>query len=145
MWRTLIGETAIELRAADGVVRVGAANDSATVSVTLRATDVRRFADDLSRRLAVRRPRDSTWTIRLEEPGVSAGALSISPGPRAPDKTRRYALFVSDEVLTAVQQQLTATEASILGRKLRQAATAALPRRTAPRRPAAKRPAGASG
>ncbi|MGQ0649408.1 MAG: hypothetical protein ACT4P7_17785 [Gemmatimonadaceae bacterium] len=141
VWRTLIGETAFEVRAISGSVYLGAASDEATVSVTFRATDARRFADSLTRRLSPRRSRETTWTLRLEEPGVSAGALSISPAERQPDKTRQYLLFVADDVVTAVRQTLNARETAMLARKLREAAAAALPRPPTRRRPNVTRPA----
>ena len=138
VWRALVGEAALELRAGGGVVRLGAAGDSATVSVTLRATDTRRFATELQRRLASGRARDTAWTLRVEEPGVSAGALSVSASARRADRTREFALFVTDEALTSVRQVLTAPEAAMLARRLRAAAVAATPPRATRRRPNAK-------
>lgn len=122
VWRGLLGEAGIEIRAASGVVLVGVAGDSASVSVTLRASDVRRFADSLAKRLARARARDSSWNLRLEEPGVSAGTLSLSPAGVGRDKRRRYRLFVADDVLTHVQQVLDVNDVGLLARKLREAA-----------------------
>lgn len=122
VWRGLLGGAGIEIRAGSGVVLVGAAGDSASVSVTLRASEVRRFADSLVRRLAQAKPSASGWKLRLEEPGVSAGALSVSPAGLGPDKRRRYRLFVSDDVTTSVQQVLDATDLGLFARKLREAA-----------------------
>ena len=122
VWRGLLGEAGVEIRSASGVVLVGMAGDSASVSVTLRASDVRRFADSLARRLARTRTRDSSWSLRLDEPGVSAGTLSLSPAGLGRDKRRQYRLFVADDVITHVQQVLDVNDVRLFARKLREAA-----------------------
>ena len=138
VWRGLIGETAFDIRATPGNVKMGAAGDSAVVSLTLRAGDVRRFVDALSKRTAPGRQRDTTWTLRIEEPGVSPGALSVTPAGRGPDKKPRYRLFVADDVITAVRQGLDLREMTLLLRTLR--AAAAAPRAKPARRKPARTP-----
>lgn len=119
--RTLFGEVALDIRVSSlGTVRVGMANDSAAVSLDFRVRDVRRFTDSLVLRL--RSTGVSGWTIRVEEPGVGAGAMSLTRGAgKEPD----FVLFGADESLAVVRQHLTKSEVSVLLRHLRSAVTPA--------------------
>jgi hypothetical protein len=69
---------------------------------------------------------------------VSAGVLSLSPGERSADRSRRYRLLVADDPMRNVRQGLDAREVAMFARKLREAAVAATPRRAPVRRPAPK-------
>lgn len=121
-WRAMLGTTAVDLRVAPGEVRLGVAGDSGEVGLVFSASDVRRFTDSLTRLMS----RRSEWSVRIEEPGVSPGALGLSR--IAPRKGAAYhRLFASDDVVGAVTDSLSVAEAQLLVRKLRQAALAAAP------------------
>jgi hypothetical protein len=122
--RTLMGGTAIELRAGTNLVRIALAGDLATLSLDLRASDARLFADSLSRALAVRRGRRRDWNVRVEEPGTSAGALSLTMRISGRDST--LTLFAADETLAEVRQVLTPREALVFSRQIRAAVAAAV-------------------
>lgn len=130
VWRGLVGETALEVRVSGADVLVGAAGAAESVSAAFRASDVRRFVDSLTRRLTRARARDTTWTLRLEEPGVSAGALSLSPDGRDDSRQRLYRFFLADDIVASVRQTMTTREVTLLLRTLREASA------PAPRRPA---------
>jgi hypothetical protein len=135
VWRGLIGETALEVRVSGTNVLVGAAGEAASVSAAFRGTDVRQFVDSLTRRLARARQRDTTWTLRVEEPGVSAGAMSLRPAGRDDRRRRLYSFFLADDIVAPVQQQMSLNEVNLLLRSLREAsARPAPPRKAAPKR-----------
>lgn len=137
VWRGLIGETALEVRVSGTDVLVGAAGEAASVSAAFRGSDVRQFVDSLTRRLTRARARDTTWTLRVEEPGVSAGAMSLSPQGRDDSRQRVYRFFLADDIVASVRQRMTTREVTLLLRTLREASAQPV-RRTAPpkRRPA---------
>lgn len=143
IWRGLISELAVEVRALDGTVRIGAAGESQAVTVSLRATDVRRFADSVAKRMVMGRRGDSVWSLRMEEPGQGAGALSF--GRSGGDAKRRplYRLFIADDVVGTIRQDLALGDAQLLLKQLRLAATRAGPKAEARRAPV-KRPVKAS-
>ncbi len=140
-WRSLMGEVAIDLRVLANEVRIGFAGDTAQVTLVLRPSDLRGFADSIIRRLAATRDRRS-WSFRIEEPGVSAGAMSVSGQRDLTTRTWSYRLFAADDVLRSVTDSLGAAEVRVFARKLRQAAQAAAPP-PARRRPARKPNGGA--
>ncbi len=127
-WRSLLGATAFDLRTGAGEVRLGLAGESLQVTLVFRPADVRRFADSLLRLLPQRPRRTASWTLRVEEPGVSAGVLTLSGGGRG-TSTARVRLFASDDVLGALRDTLTVGDTRLLARKLREAAIRTLPRR----------------
>jgi hypothetical protein len=131
VWRGLIGETALEVRVSGTDVLVGAAGDVESVSAAFRASDVRRFVDTLARRLTRARARDTTWTLRVEEPGVSSGAMSITPEGRDDRRQRLYGFFLADDIVSPVRQRLTTREVNLLLRTLREASAPAKPARKA--------------
>ncbi|MBC7897451.1 MAG: hypothetical protein H7066_18680, partial [Cytophagaceae bacterium] len=121
VWRGLIGETALEVRVSGTDVLVGAAGEDASVSAAFRASEVRQFVDSLARRLTRARARDTTWALRVEEPGVSAGAMSLSPAGRDDSRQRVYRFFLADDIVAPVRQQMTTREVTLLLRTLREA------------------------
>ena len=133
VWRGLVGETALEVRASGSDVLVGAAGDVESVSAAFRGSDVRRFVDSLTRRLTRARARDTTWTLRIEEPGVSAGALELAPAGRDDNRQRLYRFFLADDIVSPVRQMMTTREVALLLRSLREASQPA--RRNAPAKP----------
>lgn len=140
--RTLIGDIALILRTdTPGTLRIGVAGASRSLSLSVRATDARRWADSASRLLApARRPRaraarassarDTSVRQRavLEEPGVGAGTFVLLRIDSA--ATRRYMLFVDDATLQGIRQPLEADEAKLLIRIVKRSATP--PRAAAP-------------
>lgn len=121
-WRALLGSTAVEVRQGRAEVRVGVAGEGGEVALVLRAADLRRFADSATRLDSRRGP----WRVRIEEPGVSAGALELSrqAGVRG---AAVYRLFAADDVVGAVTDSLARSEVRLLIRRLRAAALAAAP------------------
>lgn len=136
VWRGLIGETALEVRVSGTDVLVGAAGDAESVSAAFRASEVRQFVDSLTRRLTRARARDTTWTLRIEEPGVSAGVMSLSPEGRD-GRQRLYRFFLADDIVSPVRQQMTTREVTLLLHTLREAAAQPARRKAPPKRRAA--------
>ncbi|MGQ0767438.1 MAG: hypothetical protein ACT4OZ_17445 [Gemmatimonadota bacterium] len=122
--RTLLGETALEVRTGTGLVRLAIGGASATIVLNLRASDARMFADSLSRALAVRRRvRRTAWNVNIEERGTASGSMSVSLRIAGRDST--MTLFAADETLASIRQVLTPGEALVLSRHLRAASAAA--------------------
>jgi hypothetical protein len=138
--RTMLGETAIEVRAwAPGVVLVGMAAGEGELTLDLVAGDVRRFSSAVSSRLTRRRgAKPAGWSERVEEPGVGAGSMSLSLAVAAKEST--YTLFAADETLVSVRQRLSRAEVGVFARHLHAAARAALPPLAPTRRPTARKP-----
>lgn len=141
--RSFFGDVAIILRpASDGTIGIGVAGASRTLTLTVRATDARRWADSATRLLVPpprrsRRARvanDSVQRARvvLEEPGVGTGALVLSRIDSA--GIRQFLLFADDAELKPVRQPLEAEEARTFVRQLRRAASPP-PKPTSRRRP----------
>lgn len=135
--RTLFGETALELRSTgSGTLLIGAAGPTKTVTLDVRATDVRRWADSAARLIPVRRTAvarkrlatsDSVIRARvvLEEPGVGAGSLILSRADSA--GVRTWLLFASDAAFDGVRQPLESEEVATFIKLMRRAALAAAP------------------
>lgn len=138
-WRGLIASTAIELRVSGGSVVVALGGEGGTASLALRGGDVRRFADSVLRLSAPARTPRPPWSLRLEEPGVSQGTLSLASPPVRRNAPRVVTLFASDDPLTAVRDTLTVDEARVLARKLREAALVLAPARPPSRKLGATR------
>ncbi len=148
--RTLLGDVAIILRPeVDGALAVGVAGPTRALTLTVRASDARRWADSAAR-LSVAPPRarnvakggkgrtggkggaaavagasapnDSARRARvvLEEPGVGAGSLVLSRVDSA--GTRTFLLFADDSELDPIRQPLTLAEARTLVRLVQRAA-----------------------
>jgi hypothetical protein len=145
--RTLLGEVAVAIRAhSDARVEVGASDSVKTVTLSFRATDVRRWADSSLkylrrdrtptqlRRDALRRARagDSAEVVEqrrslIEEPGVSGGGLTMT---RVIDTSRvAFSLYFASGSFDAVRAPLDTAEARIFLSAMRRAAATALPRR----------------
>ncbi len=132
--RTLIGDVALILRTdRPGTLRIGVAGESRSLSLSVRATDARRWADSASKLLSpasaaaspgVRRARRPTPPLRqravLEEPGVGAGTFVLLRIDSA--STRNFLLFVDDATLQGIRQPLEPDEAKLLVRLVRGAA-----------------------
>ncbi|MDP1858054.1 MAG: hypothetical protein Q8K82_05260 [Gemmatimonadaceae bacterium] len=151
MSRTLFGETALELRSTgSGTLLIGAAGPTKTVTLDVRATDVRRWADSAARLVPVRRTAvarkrlatsDSVVRARvvLEEPGVGAGSLILARADSAGART--WLLFASDAEFDGVRQPLESEEVATFIKLMRRAALAAAPQSARPRkRPPRQRP-----
>jgi len=135
--RSLFGDMALEVRdEGGGTIAIGVAGAARAVTLSVRASDVRRWVDSASRLVqpARRRPaRDSAQVQRarviLEEPGVGAGSFVLSRSDSA--GVRTFLLFVDDAELEGVRQELELQEATTLVRVMRRALPPARP----PRRP----------
>jgi hypothetical protein len=139
IWRSLLGATAVDLRAATGIVRLGLADDAGPMTLEMRAADVRRFADSSLKLLASRR-RARPWVVRLDESGGREGLVSVSHDPEA-DSERPYLFFASEDAVRQIRERLTTAEARMLLQRFRSAAVTATPRPAPRRRPNAERPA----
>lgn len=144
--RTLIGDMGLILRTdRPGTLRIGVAGANRSLSLSVRSTDARRWADSaaklvvpLSKRekRASSSPRDTAVRRRavLEEPGVGAGTFVLLRIDSA--ATRHFLLFVDDATLAGIRQPLEPEEATLLIRLIRRA--------TAPARGAAPKKQGAT-
>lgn len=130
--RTLIGDVALILRSdRPGTLRIGVAGSNRSLSLSVRSTDARRWADSAAklvvpapRRRAKRgapSPADTSVRRRavLEEPGVGAGTFVLLRIDSA--ATRRFLLFVDDATLEGIRQPLEPEEATLLIRLIRSA------------------------
>jgi hypothetical protein len=134
--RTLMGDIALVMRLdGEGTLALGAAGARRTLSLSVRASDARRWADSAARLLVPpprpRRgrgttPKDSVPSVQraraiLEEPGVGAGSFVLTRVDSA--GTRSFLLFIDDAELDPLRQLLEPSEASTLVRLVRKAAT----------------------
>lgn len=129
--RTLFGDLALILRpAGDGTIGIGVAGAARTLTLTVRATDARRWADSATKLLvpAPRRarrakvPNDTVQRARvvLEEPGVGTASLVLSRIDSG--GTRQFLLYADDAELVGIRQSLEADEVRTLVRLMRRAA-----------------------
>jgi hypothetical protein len=146
--RTLLGDVAVAIRAySDARVEVGASDSVRTVTLSFRATDVRRWTDSTSRflrrdrtptqlrRETARRTRegDSAAVVDrrrsiIEEPGVRGGGLTMT---RVVDTTAvAFSLYFAAGTFESVRAPIDTSEARIFLTAMRRAAVAALPRRS---------------
>lgn len=141
--RALFGDVAVILRpAADGTIGIGISGAERTLTLSVRVSDARRWADSATRLVVAlprradrtRRPNDSVQRARvvLEEPGVGTGSLVLSRIDSA--GTRTFLLYADDAELAGIRQPMELAEARTFVRQVRRAATPLA------RRPA-KRPA----
>lgn len=134
--RTLIGDLALMMRLGEeGTLALGAAGARRTLTLNVRASDARRWADSAARLLApaprprrTRRapPSDSVPVVQraraiLEEPGVGAGSFVLTRVDSA--GARSFLLFIDDAELDALRQPMDVSEATTLVRLVRKAAT----------------------
>jgi len=142
--RLLFGELAFEIRTtSDLMVRVGAADHARTITLLFLARDVKRWSDSASRLLAAgsRRPSsaDAKWTATLDEPGIEAGALTLTKTRAA--KEERWSLYVADRDFEGVRADIERDEVRALIGQLRRAAASVLPQPKKPiRRPPIVKP-----
>lgn len=140
--RSFFGDVAIVLRpASEGTIGIGVAGAARTLTLTVRTTDARRWADSATKLLApparrsrrARVPNDSVQRVRvvLEEPGVGTASLILSRIDSA--GTRQFLLFADDAELKGVRQALDVEEARTLVRQMRRAAAP-------PAKPTSRRP-----
>lgn len=131
-----MGDIALVMRLdGEGTLALGAAGARRTLSLSVRASDARRWADSAARLLVPpprpRRgrgttPKDSVPSVQraraiLEEPGVGAGSFVLTRVDSA--GTRSFLLFIDDAELDPLRQLLEPSEASTLVRLVRKAAT----------------------
>lgn len=132
--RQLYGDLAVEVRSkGTGALLVGVADSRLSVVVTVMATDVRRWADSVTRSLAAplpRRGQSTKWDVSVTGPGAAGGSMALSrrvaPGDTA------LVLLVTDASFQGVRSALSVEEARSLAGAMKRAAVAAL----APPRPA---------
>ncbi|HNV74944.1 MAG TPA: hypothetical protein PKH96_09735 [Gemmatimonadaceae bacterium] len=149
--RTLMGDIALVMRLdGEGTLALGAAGARRTLSLSVRASDARRWADSAARLLVPpprpRRgrgttPKDSVPSVQraralLEEPGVGAGSFVLTRVDSA--GTRSFLLFIDDAELDPLRQLLEPSEASTLVRLVRKAATPSKAVRAKPSKAAKK-------
>ncbi|HSA56472.1 MAG TPA: hypothetical protein VLE53_12265 [Gemmatimonadaceae bacterium] len=127
--RQIYGDLAVEVRSAPAnALRIGAANGERSLTVTVLARDLRRWADSATRILAARAVvrRDTTrFQAMVEGPGVSAGSMTLSRTLSANDTV--ITLFVADAEFQSVRTVVSAEEARALVGAMRRAANAVLP------------------
>ena len=129
--RLLFGEVALEIRTtSDLMIRVGAADGTRTITLQLLARDVKRWADSASRLLAARPRRPSLskekWTATLDEPGIEAGALTLTKTREG--KEVRWSVYVADRDFDGVGASVEPDEVRALIGQLRRASASVLPR-----------------
>ncbi len=142
--RTLIGDLALMLRTdRPELLRIGVAGASRSLTMGVRTTDARRWADSATlllapsrRRPATRRARSADTVERrravLDEPGVGAGTFVFLRMDSA--GTRSFMLFVDDAALDGIRQRLDPEEAKLLIGLVRRAATPLRARPAAPKK-----------
>ena len=139
--RSLFGEVAVILTSEErGTLAIGIAGPIRSLSLSIRTTDARRWADSASRLLAppraARRDAPDSHIVRrsravLEEPGVGAGSLILARTDSG--GAQRFSLFADDGELNPIRQALDRDEAMIFVRLVRRAATPSTDRRAPPR------------
>ncbi len=148
--RQLYGDVAVELRTAPaGGIRLGAADGTRTIALTVLARDLRRWSDSAVRVLAARAPRRTRageWRATVEGPGLEAGAMSLTRTIAKKDTT--ISVFISNSQFEGVKFEVGAAEARAFVAAMRRAAAVVLappPARKPPatRPPARKPPEGA--
>lgn len=131
--RQIYGELAVDVRSAPGnALRIGVANGRSSLTITVLARDLRRWADSASRVLAARRVAGGDTTrfqAVIEGPGVSAGSMTLSRTITAKDTVVSF--FVADAEFRTVRTVVDDDEARTLVAAMRRAANAMLspPRR----------------
>lgn len=128
--RLLFGEVAFEIRTtSDLMVRVGAADRTRTITLLLLARDVKRWSDSALRLLAAGPRRTSSaaakWTATLDEPGIEAGALTLTKSREG--KEERWSLYVADRDFDGIGAAIERDEVRALIGQLRRAAASVLP------------------
>jgi hypothetical protein len=136
--RQLYGELAFDVRAGDaGALRIGVADSSRSITLTLLAADLRKWADSATRILRARparRGQAASWDAVVRGPGLAAGSIALTRSVSAKDTV--IALLVTNDEFVAVRTNLTAAESSALAGAMKRAATTVL----APRKPPGPRP-----
>ncbi|MEP7383329.1 MAG: hypothetical protein ABI910_16690 [Gemmatimonadota bacterium] len=142
--RTLLGDIALILRTdRPELLRIGVAGASRSLTMAVRTTDARRWADSATlllaapRRLAAPRKARSADSVErrravLDEPGVGSGTFVFLRMDSA--GTRSFMLFVDDAALDGIRQPLDPEEAKLLIGLVRRAATPARARPVAPKK-----------
>lgn len=112
--RQLAGDLAIDARViGPGALRIGAADESRAIVLTVLQTDLRRWADSAARILRARPPRrgqSARWEAVVAGPGVAAGSMSIARSI-APGDTSLVLLITNTE-FEAVRTTLSMAEAN---------------------------------
>ena len=147
----LFGDLAIELRSSTpGELAIGAAGVQHALTLDVRASDARRWADSAARILALPRasrrrtaargarakgtskgmpdasvPTPRRWRAVLEEPGMGQGSLVLVRVDSA--GASRLLVYAADAELTELRQELEPDEARTFVAIVRRAAVAALP------------------
>jgi hypothetical protein len=131
--RQLYGDVAVVVHSAPAAaVRVGADDGKKSVTITLLARDLRRWADSASKILAARPARrgaSARWRAIAEGPGVAAGSMTLSRSIAEGDTTITF--FVADPEFESIRVDIAAEEARALVRAMRRVANTVL---TPPRR-----------
>lgn len=133
--RQIYGNVAVDVRSAPAnALRIGVADDERSLTITVLARDLRRWADSASRVLSARSAsRDDTTRFQamVEGPGVRAGSMTLSRTISPKDTVISF--FVADAEFQTVRTVVSAEEARTLVGAMRRAAAAMLapPRRGA--------------
>jgi hypothetical protein len=126
--RQLYGDVALVVHTAPGAaVRIGADDGRKSITTTLLARDLRRWADSASKILAARRPRRDQsvrWRAVAEGPGVAAGSMTLSRSIEGEDTTITF--FLADPQFESIRVDIAPAEAQALVRAMRRAADAVL-------------------
>lgn len=123
--RQLAGQVAIDVRViGPGSLRIGAADDTRSIVMTVLQTDLRRWADSAGRVLAARPPRRGQsvhWEAVVAGPGVAAGSMALARTV-APGDTS-LVLLITNADFEAVRTTLTLPEARGVVGAMRRAST----------------------
>lgn len=126
--RQLYGDLAFDVRAGEaGAIRIGVADDRRSVAITVLATDLRRWADSVTKVLAARparRGQAARWDVTVSGPGVVAGSMALTRTVAPRDSG--IALLVTDPDFVGVRTDLTTAEARSLAGAMGRVARAAL-------------------
>lgn len=131
LWRSLVGDLLVEFRRSStpATLSIALADSAKAVSMSIRATDARRFADSILVLTGRRALPKMALRLSLEEPGLGSGALRVTRRtvPKGEKPARPYTVFGSDDALTGVSAPVTVAELKLFATRLRAAARAVTP------------------
>ena len=145
--RTMVSDLAVEVRLTDDSrLRVGAGDGDHAITLTVMPKDARRWVDAVTRLAALRRRKalpDTQWSVALEEPGIEAGALTVTRRWRSGESS--WSLLLASKDFEQIRRPLELDEVRALAAAVRRggdelAPPEAKPRKKRQRRPAAPKP-----
>lgn len=126
--RQIYGDLAVEVRSAPAnSLRIGVANGQRSLTITVLARDLRRWADSATRVLSARAAtrRDTTrFQAMVEGPGVSAGSMTLARTISSTDTVVSF--FLADAEFQTARTVISPEEAKVLVGAMRRAADAML-------------------